>query len=269
VTPERLNEIAELAEAIAEENFSFGKVDLDGIIKEKDISLIYEEYEDYFLGELVHASGKFYIYLNSFLLPRDSPKIRFTIGHELGHYFIDDHRNKLKMGISLSHSPKLGFSTQILTEREADHFSSNLLMPKTRFISATGGLNQGMEAILHLRKQFETSIQSTAHHYINIDILPCMFIKWNADLTYHYASYSNKLSELTGIKGRPVIKYNSLHVKSLFDTIEASDLPFLDDATRLSKWVATIAPGSEKDLIGLEQTICLGAYGGITFLSFH
>ena len=68
-----LEEIAELAESIAEENIYRGKVNLERIAKKNEIIIIEGDYGNYFLGELVHKSDKFYIYLNNEMLDSKIP----------------------------------------------------------------------------------------------------------------------------------------------------------------------------------------------------
>jgi Zn-dependent peptidase ImmA (M78 family) len=57
---------------------------------------------------------------------------RFSVGHELGHYFLDGHIDHIlpKDGIHVSHA---GFVSADTFELEADHFSAGLLMPSTPF----------------------------------------------------------------------------------------------------------------------------------------
>ncbi|MES2395410.1 MAG: ImmA/IrrE family metallo-endopeptidase [Bacteroidota bacterium] len=266
-----LNNISDLAESIAEENIFKNKVNLEKIAKKKKISLIYGNYDDCFLGELMHSSNKFYIYLNLHLLSsKFSTRTRFTLGHELGHYFIDAHRNKLKNGESLSYSSDYNYVSNIPVEKEANHFSSHLLMPKTRFIKLAGKQEPGVPSILSLKDTFHTSFEGTSIHYINLNLLPCMFIKWRADLTHHYASYTNSFAKLTGLKGKPGIKVHPEYIKEIFHLLEteAPRPDYVECATKLSSWLPNILPDSRMDLIGLEQTIKLGTFGGITFLCF-
>lgn len=263
--------ISDLAESIAEENIFKNKVNLEKIAKKKKISLIYGNYDDCFLGELLHCSNKFYVYLNLHLLKtKVSPRTRFTLGHELGHYFIDEHRNKLKNGESLSYSSDYSYVSNILVEKEANHFSSHLLMPKKRFITIAGKLEPGIPSILSLKDAFDTSIEGTSIHYINLNLLPCMFIKWKPDLTYHYASYTQSFAKLTGVKGKPGLKVHPDYIKELFDLFETEKPKpdYVECATKLSTWLPNILPDSRADLMGLEQTVKLGAFGGITFLCF-
>lgn len=268
---DHLNNIAELAESIAEENISKDKVSLERIAKRKDISLIYGNYDDCFLGQLMHASNKFYVYLNLDLLKKKRcARTRFTLAHELGHYFIDEHRNKLKSGESLSYTSDYSYISNILVEKEANHFSSHLLMPKKRFIRIANSNEPGLASVLSLKDSFHTSYEGTAIHYVNMNLVPCMLIKWKADLSYHYASYSSSFSSITGVKGKPGIKIRTDYIDDIFKAFDA-EIPqpdYIENATRLSDWLPNILPNSNKDLIGLEQTLKLGVYGGITFLVF-
>jgi hypothetical protein len=98
-----------------------------------------------------------------------------------------------------------------------------------------------------------------------------MFIKWNVDLSSKYASYTKSFSRISGVGGKPIIKTNATYLKEVYETYEREFMPigFVERATVLSKWIATVPPGSRRDFTGLEQTIKTGDYGGITFLIFH
>jgi hypothetical protein len=58
---------------------------------------------------------------------------RFTVGHELGHYFLEGHPEHLfKDGCTL-HTSTTGFISDDRYEQEADAFAASLLMPKSLF----------------------------------------------------------------------------------------------------------------------------------------
>lgn len=267
-----LDELAELAEQIAEENLSKGKVNLEKIARKQKIRIIEGDYGDAFVGELVHERGKFYIHLNeSKYDPKVPGRKRFTIAHEYGHYFNDDHRIKLKQGISLAHSTDYNMFSNNPIEKQANHFASNLLMPKGRFIKKCDKLEPGFESVLALKEMFDASIECTAIRYVSLDLAPCMFIKWNVDFSCKYASYSTSFRRISGINGKPVVKMNTAYIKGVYDLYEKEFLStgFVEQVTTLSKWVGTVLPESRRDLTGLEQTIKTGDYGGITFLVFQ
>lgn len=77
---------------------------------------------------------EFYIHLNTNPAKNNTLhhlKGRFTLAHELGHYFIPDHRVGLMSGELKPHG-SLNFLNNIpawMIEREADAFASSLLMP--------------------------------------------------------------------------------------------------------------------------------------------
>ena len=151
---ERLSETAELAEGIAEELFPNRAVEPETIIRRKRITLSRGAYGDAFDGMLEHRSGRFHIYCNV-ARAKNSARVRFTLSHELGHYFIDDHRLALEAGLP-PHPSLSEYQSDNPAEQEADHFASNLLMPRARFVRAAKQLPVGAPAILSLTEQFDT-----------------------------------------------------------------------------------------------------------------
>ena len=177
--PERELEIAELAEAAADWYCPSSRIDPVAIIKSEGITLSFGRYADAFDGLLEYRSGRFHIYSN---LDRvedpNSTRARFTLGHELGHYFLNEHRNALKKGLAPSHPSFCEYTSTHLVEREADHFASNLLMPPTRFMSRAKRSLRGMGGILALAYNFGTSVTSTAVGYVKDEVQPCVVVKW-------------------------------------------------------------------------------------------
>lgn len=87
-------EIENLAEFIADTYCPDEMVDPEIIAIKNGITYSYGHYEDAFDGMLEFVSGDFHIYVNlDTLKKQDHPRARFTFSHELGHYYIDDHRN--------------------------------------------------------------------------------------------------------------------------------------------------------------------------------
>lgn len=56
------------------------------------------------------------------------PRTRFSVAHELGHYYLDHHRAALLAGKQV-HASQGEFTTDSVVEREADAFASGLLVP--------------------------------------------------------------------------------------------------------------------------------------------
>lgn len=88
---------------------------------------------------------------------------RFSIAHELGHYFISGHHEALlSEGLHLS---RAGFVTPDPYEQEADYFAAALLMPERPFRRAIDDHEPGLTCIEALRKECDTSITATAIRY--------------------------------------------------------------------------------------------------------
>ena len=125
-----------------------------------------------------------------------------------------------------------------------------------------------MEAILNLRKKYDTSIECTALQYINLNMTNSIMIKWRSDYSFQYSHYSKSFSQFTGIREKAPVKFNPAYINESVKIIDENKLDYYETVTPLSRWISTTMPGSPKDAVGLEQTIKLGDFGGITLLTF-
>jgi hypothetical protein len=99
---------------------------------------------------------------------KDSKRGRFTLAHELGHFFLDEHRLGLKYGLLEPHASFHNINQKSLIEEEADYFASCLLMPKDKFRShsseykrQSGSRDFSLNTLLNLSENFQASILST------------------------------------------------------------------------------------------------------------
>lgn len=101
---------------------------------------------------------------------------RFTVGHELGHYFLDGHVQHLfGAGQTLHHSVS-GFLSGDVYESEADAFAASLLMPKSLFKNACEDAGQGIEAVKVLADICGTSLTATSIRYARLNTSPVAVI---------------------------------------------------------------------------------------------
>ena len=91
--------------------------------------------------------------------------IRFSIAHELGHYFLPGHFDALFADGKTVHLSRSGFLSSDPTERQADAFAKTLLMPEFLFMPVLRGAGEGFPAIEHLANACKTSITATAIRY--------------------------------------------------------------------------------------------------------
>ena len=126
-------DLTDLAEVVVGSNSPRqGSTDLLGILRRKGIALHKAYFKEKFDALISCRAGDFHLHLN--LRPiggdADCPRARFTIAHELGHYFIPEHRLQLIQGKE-PHGSQCGMfdGADCIEEAETDHFAANLLMP--------------------------------------------------------------------------------------------------------------------------------------------
>src|SRR5262249_251364 len=151
------------------------------IAKAQGLTLSFGSYGDAFDGMLECRGARFHIYCNLDRVEHpESSRSRFTIGHELGHYFIDEHRLALLSGRAPAHPSRTEYESKNLVEQEADHFASRLLMPTERFTEVARRAKLGLGGVLSLARELRTSVTSTAIRYAQLDLVPCAVVKWSA-----------------------------------------------------------------------------------------
>lgn len=99
-------------------------------------------------------------------------RTRFSISHELGHYFLERHRDDLVNG-EKPHESSGEFKNPTLKEREADAFAASLLLP-THLVSRK--LNNGeltLETIDKVAADFQASLLCTALRGVRLSDQPC------------------------------------------------------------------------------------------------
>lgn len=111
-------------------------------------------------GFLMKQGDSFGISYSSFI--ENQGFINFTVGHELGHYFLPGHVEKLFVNGAGIHYSYSGFVSSEDCEKEADVFSANFLMPEVLVRKALRGCGGGFSAIEKLSGLCSTSITATA-----------------------------------------------------------------------------------------------------------
>ncbi|WKZ16471.1 MAG: ImmA/IrrE family metallo-endopeptidase [Candidatus Jettenia caeni] len=265
---EREQEIGELAEFIAEEYSTVDYISPEKIAEANQITFSYGDYGDAFDGMIEHKCSKFHIYCNLNRVNRiDSPRARFTFCHELGHYYIDEHRQSLESGRTPAHPSRCEYESGNIVEREADYFASNLLMPAKRFLQFAKKVKIGFEGIHKIANNFGVSITSASIKYCSSNIASCAIIKWNVD-GYAWKWLSAKTYKAQYRK--TIELQNNLPIDSptarALRGENSSEKGFFEAGTTASSWFPYIRQDSHKDIIFIEQAISSGRFGVLTFL---
>jgi uncharacterized protein DUF955 len=131
---------------------------------------------------------------------------RFSIGHELGHYFLDGHIDHL-LPRDGAHASRAGFVVTDPYELEADHFAAGLLMPAGPFRSALRSHPPGLAAVQALACLCRTSLPATAIRYAELsEDAVAIVVTTGATIDYCFLSETMKsLPQLAWLRrGMPV-----------------------------------------------------------------
>lgn len=141
-----------------------------------------DDFEDAFDGQLEYHSDqdRFLLFYNT---KYDDgappgvhhPRTRFSIAHELGHYFLEHHHSYLRSG-GRSHGSRSEFLANELVEREADSFAAALLMPEALMAPRVNSGELSPALLRELSDTFGTSLISTAIRAVRLSHFPCALI---------------------------------------------------------------------------------------------
>lgn len=183
---------------------------------------------------------------------------RFSIAHELGHYFLEGHPEAvLKNGV---HQSQAGFVARDRYEQEADVFAASLLMPADLFKSEMGKVREGLGAIIALAEAANTSLTATAFRYVELS-QEAVAVAISEGPTIISCGYSDKMKGLAGrasmpwLFGKPVpagtmtARFNAAPARVASADRDESPLDMVD-------WF-----GLGDGVRGKEEVIGLGSYG--------
>ena len=182
---------------------------------------------------------------------------RFSVAHELGHYFLDGHIDHVlpKDGIHTSHA---GFVSGDPYELEADSFATGLLMPRIPFQQIIRRHNPGLSVIEALANECQTSLTATAIRYAELtDDAVAVIISTGQAIDYCCLSVAIKsLPEISWLrKGSPVPK-NTGTAKLNADSDRILKAERTVKKIDVMDWL-----GGKRSTMVTEEVIGLGQYG--------
>lgn len=155
-------------EVLMENDFFHIGFDVEKFAKWLKIELLPKELDDDVAGLFVRIDGKPIISFNK--NHKNKERKRFTIAHELGHFFLHSNKN-----IFVDKNPKVMFrntassSGEQLQEREANHFAAALLMPKKLIKDEIDKIPYDiMNPVKYLSEQFKVSEQAMTFRLANL-----------------------------------------------------------------------------------------------------
>jgi hypothetical protein len=168
MTPQRKNQLTELAEYTAAIFRTRNVTRLDDLANLEQLTISYDHYEQAFDGILVMDDDYWHVHIDlDGGNAAGSPKGRFTLAHELAHYIIEDHQRGIANGEFL-HASKFDVKRADPRERDADYFAGVILMPHKLFRAVKTPRGFTIETIFLLAKEFQTSFLATILRFCEI-----------------------------------------------------------------------------------------------------
>ncbi|WP_175728665.1 ImmA/IrrE family metallo-endopeptidase [Burkholderia ambifaria] len=182
---------------------------------------------------------------------------RFSIAHELGHYFLEGHPEAVFRGSDV-HESRAGFTSSDQYEREADHFAAALLMPSHLFDAAAGRYSDGLEAIKGLAGDCRTSLTASAIRYIQlIEAAVAIVLSHGSTVDYCFASEAVRRTKgYRHLRKGAVLPRDSLTRDFNQDPKNIASASEDSDSTELNLWFHT-----DDEIAASEEVIGLGDYG--------
>ena len=254
----RVIELEDYASSIGESAWEGDSVSLEKILDQQEIELYCDDFGDDFEGLIELTDDLFIIYLNTTLGNNpDTPRGRFSIAHELGHFFIDAHR----LAITQKRMPSLGdYSNEDLEiEREADLFASRLLLPKNQFARAIKKVDKGLKGICELAKKFRVSVKCAALRYLSEEPMPCSLIFRSNDGSVKWKLFSKQMwnAGFRSIIPEPV-KGGATDICLNGKDSEWTSAP--------ASYLFKLPDNCHANIVFIEETVKLGDYGILTLL---
>ena len=176
MTGRRQRQIEELANRVLRDaGIQEAPVKVEDIAKAHNITIKNYDLGADVSGVLVLKEGKATIGVN----PNDQQvRKRFTIAHELGHYFLEHQRGGLfvdshKKHFAVMYRDAQSSTGEILQEQEANAFAAALLMPRSLLEAKTRKFNFDLtdeSDLKNLARQFQVSSQAMAIRIANLGL---------------------------------------------------------------------------------------------------
>lgn len=183
---------------------------------------------------------------------------RFSVAHELGHYFLPGHIDAIFAGDAQVHVSHADFVSDDPYEIEADHFAAGLLMPGPMFRSAVIHADDGLAGIESLANLCRTSLTATAIRYVDKATIPAaIIVSTGARIDFCFMSAALKeFRELQWLKKGSPLPPNVLTRRFNENSANISNAERDEAEADLQDWF-----GGDHSVDIREEVLGLGGYG--------
>ena len=187
----------------------------------------------------------------------NEPFQRYSVAHELGHYFLPGHPEAVFDARGI-HESRAQFVSKDRYEMEADGFAAGLLMPRRLFFPALERAGQGLAAVASLAGTCKTSLHATAIRYTQCTRGPVAIVV-SARARIDHCFMSEALNGVDGIdwlrkheavpRNTPTFAFNQ-------DAANVRRAVRVEESSNLQDWF-----GGHRSIKISEDVIGLGSYG--------
>ena len=192
---------------------------------------------------------------------------RFTVAHELGHYFVDGHWDRMQA--AGAHVSRAGFGrSKDPFETEADHFAASLLMPRDQVRRLLNREQIGLAAVRALAFDAETSLTASAIRIIECCDEPiAMVMSRRGEIAYVFMSGAFKrLRPQRWLRtGEPLPETATRRFSLDQNRVAAAEE--LCVQTRMENWFGSGDTELDEEIVGLgsyERTLTILSCEGVT-----
>jgi IrrE N-terminal-like domain len=184
---------------------------------------------------------------------------RFSVGHELGHYFLPGHLDHILPNDGF-HVSRAGFVTENSYELEADHFAAGLLMPAKPFNRIIDGRTPSLAIIKEMAALCNTSLISTAIRAAELsDAAVAVILSTGTNVDYCFCSEAMKsLPKLDWVHKGSSVPAGTSTSKLAADHARVLSGDTVQDEIDVRDWFG----GTQRVWVSAES-IGLGSYGKI------
>ena len=241
---------------MSEENISALPVDPFAIAESREILVEAKpDTEEGVSGMLLRHGDSFGI-LYATHIPNEGFQ-RFSVAHELGHYFLEGHIDHVLPEDGF-HASIAGFVSADQFEQEADCFAAGLLMPSTLIGREMQRLDPGFDAIELLSTKCRTSLTATAIRYAELtDHAVAVIVSTGKLIDYCFISDAMKtLPEITWPRKGSLIPHSTLTAHFNGTPLRVQNAERVEAEIDVLDWL-----GGTKSIFVMEEVIGLGRYG--------
>lgn len=202
-------------------------------------------------GMLVRYGNSFGILYDS-TIPNEGFQ-RFSIAHELGHFFVEGHLDHIPF-VDGTHRSRAGYISEDRYEREADCFAAGLLMPERPVRDVIARLPNGLTAIEAIERVTRASLTASAIRYVGLtDAVTAVIVSRNSKVDYCFMSDAMKSLRFDTWprKGSPIPAGTATASVARLPTDQRRTARE-EDETNIVEWLGTgRAARAQEEVVGL------------------